>query len=465
MKQTRVPECEVMESASYENFVAETEKLPFHELQRPKDASSDYPKTIKVHIQDRKNCDKFATLINQPLCSDDTSITFDCDGLKPPRDCRYTENRKDPNATRTSHLKRIETDLWIGMIDFEQNQLPPYITFDVTCDSMEQYAAFARVLKQEKLSLNTKYIWYPRIEEKKTSCVWKSSWRDHNPRYPIYIVSKKRADSRLTSRILERMGVPYFIVIEPPDYDHYSYLIDEEKILVLPFKNHGDGPGRARNWCWDHSISIGAKKHWVLDDNIDGFFRLHQNKRIKVADGGVFRLAEDFVDRFENVPVSGFQYRFFCAPREAYPPFVLNTRIYSCLLIDNSCKHRWRGRYNEDTDLSLRVLKDGDCTIQFNAFLQGKVATQTLKGGNTDEFYHKEFLDDPDELEDKRYHEKGTINKSRMLEAMHPDVAKVVWRYGRWHHYVDYGPFKDNKPIFKSNDFRREHYKMELVEI
>jgi hypothetical protein len=25
---------------------------------------------------------------------------------------------------------------------------------------------------------------------------------------------------------------------------------------------------------------------------------------------------------------------------------------------------------------------------------------------------------------------------------MHPDVAKVVWRYGRWHHYVEYYVFK-----------------------
>ena len=31
-----------------------------------------------------------------------------------------------------------------------------------------------------------------------------------------------------------------------------------------------------------------------------------------------------------------------------------------------------------------------------------------------------------------------------MLADMHPDVAKVVWKYGRWHHYVDYLPFKKN---------------------
>ena len=52
------------------------------------------------------------------------------------------------------------------------------------------------------------------------------------------------------------------------------------------------------------------------------------------------------------------------------PPFKANTRIYSCILIDNALPFRWRGRYNEDTDLSLRVLKAGLCTIQFNAFLR-----------------------------------------------------------------------------------------------
>jgi len=277
-----------------------------------------------------------------------------------------------------------------------------------------------------------------------------------NPKYPVYIISKGRADSMHTSRSLSRMKIPHYIAIEPQDEKDYDAALDVFKIrdyvtlLILPFSNHGDGPGRGRNWCWDHSISIGATSHWVLDDNINDFYRLHKNERIRVESGCIFRAAEDFVDRYENVPVSGFQYRFFIAPNQKYPPFVANTRIYSCLLIRNDCKHKWRGRYNEDTDLCLRVLKDGDCTIQFNAFLQGKMATQTVKGGNTEEFYHKEFVENEEEIKGKKYHEKGTINKSQMLEDMHPDVAKVVWRYDRWHHYVDYSPFKKNKLRLRS---------------
>lgn len=32
-------------------------------------------------------------------------------------------------------------------------------------------------------------------------------------------------------------------------------------------------------------------------------------------------------------------------------------RAFPCILIQNDIPFRWRGRYNEDTDLSLRALK------------------------------------------------------------------------------------------------------------
>ena len=83
---------------------------------------------------------------------------------------------------------------------------------------------------------------------------------------------------------------------EPPqDFDEYACVIDEEKILVLPFSNHGDGPGRARNWCWDHSMENGFKRHWVFDDNIRDFRRLHRQRRHPIGDGGMFRIIEDML--------------------------------------------------------------------------------------------------------------------------------------------------------------------------
>jgi hypothetical protein len=272
-----------------------------------------------------------------------------------------------------------------------------------------------------------------------------------NPDYPVYIISKGRWDTRLTSKALERMNVPYHIVIEPQEYDNYAAVIDAKKILVLPFSNLGQGSIPARNWVWEHSISIGALKHWILDDNIENFHRLNRNIKPIALTGAIFKAAENFIDRYENVPISGFNYYMFCKASDNVPPFVLNTRIYSCILIQNDIPHRWRGKYNEDTDLSLRVLKDGYCTIQFNAFLAGKVSTQRLKGGNTDELY-----------------KNGTLEKSQVLADWHPDVARVIWKFGRWHHQVDYRKFRRNKLIRKPNlviPNEINEYGMKLIEV
>lgn len=255
-----------------------------------------------------------------------------------------------------------------------------------------------------------------------------------NPEHPLYVISKGRWDSRLTVKELESLNIPYHIVIEPQEYENYAKYISPDKILVLPFSNLGQGSIPARNWVWEHSISIGAERHWILDDNIENFHRLNNNMKPRVTSGTIFKVAEDFVDRYENVALAGFNYYSFCKCSDKVNPYTLNTRIYSCILIKNDIPYRWRGRYNEDTDLSIRVLKDGWCTILFNAFLAGKVTTMRMKGGNTDNVY----VDDDDRLK-----------FAESLKEQHPDVVEVVWKFNRWHHKVNYKPFKSNKLIKK----------------
>ena len=285
------------------------------------------------------------------------------------------------------------------------------------------------------------------------------------PRYPIYVVSKGRWKNRLTSKALNVMGIPYKIVVEQDQLPMYQAEVGADRCLVLPQRyldeydtcdDLGDtkskGPGAARNFVWDHATELGSKRHWVMDDNLDAFHRLNRNIKRESDTPAIFAAMEDFVDRYENVPVAGPNYYSFVKSSDGVPAFVTNTRIYSCLLIQNDAPYRWRGRYNEDTDLSLRVLKDGLCTIQFNAFLQGKVTTQRMKGGNTDEFYALE----------------GTKAKSQMLADLHPDVAKVVWRFNRWHHHVDYKPFSKNRLIKRGDVVVSEkvnNYGMGLVDV
>ena len=281
----------------------------------------------------------------------------------------------------------------------------------------------------------------------------------NRPDIPIYIPSKGRSTVRLTSDTLIKSAIPHYIVVEEQEYTKYQSAVGSGVTVLVLDKSYQDnydtcdelgdekskGPGPARNFIWDHSSSNGHEWHWTMDDNIRAFHRLRKNKRNRVYSRALFSAMEEFCQRYTNVAMAGPNYMFFAKQRQKLPPFITNTRIYSCNLIRNDIPFRWRGRYNEDTILSLDALKAGWCTVQFNAFLQDKVATQTLSGGNTQEFY---ALD-------------GTLPKSQMQVAVHPDVSKLVWKYGRWHHHVDYKKFKNNrlkrKPDYTPEDSPNEY--------
>jgi hypothetical protein len=186
-------------------------------------------------------------------------------------------------------------------------------------------------------------------------------------------------------------------------------------------------------------VANGDEKHWIMDDNIAGFARLNRNRKLLCKTTACLRAMEDFMDRYSNLAIVGPNYRFFASQNAKLPPYVKNTRVNSCFLIRNDIPYRWRGRYQTDNDLILRVLKDGWCTVQFNAFLQNKAGTQTVKGGLNDELYQKE----------------GTYLMSKCLQDMHPDCVKVVERFGHPHHLIDYSSFKRNKLKFKDDYIRK----------
>jgi hypothetical protein len=283
---------------------------------------------------------------------------------------------------------------------------------------------------------------------------------------PFYIVSRGRAHRQITSRALDTLGIPHYVVVEADERDAYQDArYPRATILTLEphFQRTYDpcddlgrakslGPGPARNFAWEHARAIhSATWHWVLDDNISAFYRLHENRKIRMGDGTGFVVMQDFCDRYVNLAIAGPNYEQFCRRRQAVPPFIPNTRIYSCLLIRTNLPFRWQGRYNEDTDLSLRALKAGLPTVQFNCFLQKKLPTQTVPGGNTDAFYRHE----------------GTGPKTDMLVQLHPDMARRTWKYRRIHHDVNYRRFFRHIPLIFREDLPRargiDNYGLHLV--
>lgn len=248
------------------------------------------------------------------------------------------------------------------------------------------------------------------------------------PRYPVYVVSKGRHFRPLTAKFLKRDGVPFYIVVEPQERDAYVEAmaklgVEADRVLVLPFSNLGKGSIPARNWIWEHAKASGAFRHWILDDNIRDILRLYKGQRVVCRAGPAMLALEDFTDRFENVAIAGMNYKMFGFPR--HPVFFLNVHVYSCILIRNDLPLRWRGRYNEDTDLCLQALSAGWCTILTNVFLADKLPTLQMKGGNMDQLYQGD----------------GRLKMARDLERAWPGVVRVTRRFGRPQHMIDWRKF------------------------
>ena len=417
-------------------------------------------KRILIHFANHKDLDAFGERIGARVTPTTRVIWY-------PNTSRYEVGpspyvKRKPIQEKDIFGNYVEQwrNEWQEMPEFEHEDLTPWKTITVYLESSEAVARFSEVVEQT-VTPKSVSLWYPEAEighyiDKRYSNLNNNT----SPRYPIYVISKNRWESRKTVKGLEYIGVPYWLVIEPQEYDQYAAVVDPSRILTLPFSDLGQGSIPARNWVFNDAVSRGYQRHWILDDNIGqnviglSFYRFNHNLKIPVSDGTIFRCAEDFTDRYTNVGMSGFNYFMFASRKEGFlNPYTLNTRIYSCILINHDIGHRWRGRYNEDTDLSLRVLKDGWCTILFNAFLADKTTTMTMKGGNSDELYA------PDD---------GRLKMAQSLVEQHPDVASITWKWNRWQHHVDYSPFKSNqlkrRPGLKLED-KVNNYGMALKHI
>jgi len=374
-------------------------------------------------------------------------------------------NYKRPNKELAEKDSLLAGCFWYEMPEYKVNekQLDRY-SFMLYYDK-QNTAINEKLSKIFGVPINpvSTFAWFPAFpedltEQSKTK-MYITTPEYNKTKYPIYIISKGRWEKRHTSRYLDWAEIPYKIVVEPQEKQNYiDSGIPESKILILPKEYLGLNQGGipARNFVWNHSVSIGAKRHWILDDNIRGYYRLNNNQRTLVKGGVAFKVVEDYVDRFENIKMAGHNYAMF-GVATFLKPITKNTRIYSSILISNDLKdileEKWRGRYNEDVDLSIRVLKKGYATCLFNALLAGKLATMTTKGGNTDSIYSGEY-------------EKAMKAKVEHLRKQHPDIVKVYKRFGRTHHLVYYEGFKDieykMKPSVKLTN-KVDNFGMRLV--
>ena len=312
-------------------------------------------------------------------------------------------------------------------------------------------------IKKEKNS----YCWYPNKPYKE----YKYVKGNVNNKYPIFIISKGRYRKRVgngyiyeppkTAKYLEKCNIDYKIVVEKQEYDDYCISIDKDKVMILPdeYMNLDQGSIPVRNFVHHHNLKEGNYAYWLLDDNIKSYIYNDNDERYMITDGFMFAVNENILDNYDNLYLTGHQYKMFVVPRQNTTKIVsTHTRVYSSILIRtdipvlNEQKDIWRGKYNEDTDLSLRILKLGLPTLITNNIVADKEETGGT-GGNQ-QIYQED-------------NNASGVLKSQALLEHHSDVVDIIKNYNRTHHKIKNSfiyKCRADIPLIKSEFFEKKEY-------
>lgn len=257
--------------------------------------------------------------------------------------------------------------------------------------------------------------------------------------FPVYIPTRGRPQKQLTAKALLEIGIKPFLVVEDAEADAYLANNPECNVVVWPQRymdeyektpelNPHPTTGAAHNYAWDHSREAGFSHHWIMDDNIRNFLVRHNNRRARVGNAKALHWQEDFIQKWQNLAGMSLAMSPFMRGKT----IALNTRLYCATLYRNDLHEygiRWRRGLNDDTIVSLDILKTGYwCTAENRAVGIQKMGTSRksrLSGGMTD-----------------FYAQGGFIKKSAELVRLHPEYSRTVVKFNRVHHTVDFSSFK-----------------------
>lgn len=270
--------------------------------------------------------------------------------------------------------------------------------------------------------------------------------KQYIPKYPIYVISYNRYNTHdcLTVKNLELLGLAYYLCIRKTEEEQYNKFFEDERytngtILTVDIGNEIKGSTTQRNYCWEHSVSHGHKKFWLLDDNMNGWSYFNELRKVKINSGLCFSVLESIIDNTANVGIISHNYYGDVPETDLRNPLQHNCKNYSSLLINTALLDKYnikfRLLYNEDVDLTLQVLSHGLNTLGTNFLLTNKSNTGDCKGGNQ-EIYgdikskHHKFLD--------KY--KCLANEWNWLNDKIPATLKMVEHRKEKipHHKVDY---------------------------
>ncbi|MEE1227289.1 MAG: hypothetical protein UHM08_09330 [Bacteroidales bacterium] len=276
--------------------------------------------------------------------------------------------------------------------------------------------------------------------------------------YPIFIISYNRPNANARTIVsLIKYGIKFNVVVHKEQLNDYKRFFNSPLVNWIIFDDEykhkyetlsnvdsyekNAGSGAERNFAWDCAKNAGYTAYWNFDDNMGFMYQTgkltgskRSLERVLVKDRNtfvkLFHKAEDFYDSYDNLFIMELGE---CNNFLSRNIPTINRRCYSALLINTAIPTQWRGRYNEDTIMSIDCLINGFCTVQTPILLKIKQSTRDAKGGNhavgkgKDDLKNQVYSDAVD-------YEFSSSLKSQLLVAVYPQYCYLKYRVGRIHH-------------------------------
>lgn len=230
--------------------------------------------------------------------------------------------------------------------------------------------------------------------------------------YPIYVPSIRRSNSEFLLQ-LKNLKMIYYIVLAHDQVEEYSKYHTLNNIIVLPKNVYGIS--KIRQFILEHADKQNEKKIWMSDDDLKRFFTWSTGGNKEVSLKYFLQEAEKEISKLENTNQSmvqvGFKYSTFAIPKSSY---TFNTDIGMIQYLNLERLNK-KVKYDidmitlEDTDFSVRLIKNGFQNVKLNHFIFTAPRSGTGKGGL-----------------DNTYQNQGKQKGILQFQKKFPDLIKII---------------------------------------
>jgi hypothetical protein len=201
----------------------------------------------------------------------------------------------------------------------------------------------------------------------------------------IFIPTKGRAGRTKTTRLLDKVKLPYTLVVEPNDVENYKQFHSGDFVILA---RNDMGITYSRDCILRHARSVNLDTFWMLDDDIESFNEVVAGKTIK-KDAHILCKAKRVLTKHKASLYSLELRQFGWASKELVP----NRIAMQCVLFNvplcQGIDYDLNIRIREDYDLSLQAILKGYGTLKSGKFCYGIADMKSQEGGMSEWYNDK----------------------------------------------------------------------------